>query len=191
MTAHTPLVTTVNSSHREFLSIFLPFMPLHLCTYWSFFPNPLRHPSFSYLLPGFLLCLQVQRLLEVRFLSWRPARVPHFLFSQSASPYNLHFTQWPNSLYVSPAWPVRAGIISCVRAYSITSVVSDSLWPKGLQPARLLWPWDSPGKNTGVGCHALLHGIFPTQGLKPHLLCLLHCRCTLDCWATRQACLIS
>ena len=30
--------------------------------------------------------------------------------------------------------------------------------------------WDSPGKNTGVGCHALLQGIFPTQGLKLHLL---------------------
>ena len=35
-------------------------------------------------------------------------------------------------------------------------------------------PWDSPGKNTAVGCHALLQGIFPTQGWNPHLLCLLH-----------------
>ena len=34
--------------------------------------------------------------------------------------------------------------------------------------------WNSPGKNTGVGCHALLHGIFPTQGSNPCLLCLLH-----------------
>ena len=33
---------------------------------------------------------------------------------------------------------------------------------------------DSPGKNTGVGCHALLQGIFPIQGPKPHLLSLLH-----------------
>ena len=33
-----------------------------------------------------------------------------------------------------------------------------------------------PGKNTGVGCHAVLKGIFLTQGLNPHLLCLLHCR---------------
>ena len=39
---------------------------------------------------------------------------------------------------------------------------------------RLLCPWDSPGKNTGVACHALLHGIFPTHGSNPHLLCLLH-----------------
>ena len=38
------------------------------------------------------------------------------------------------------------------------------LWLYGLQPARLLCPWDSPGKNTGVGCHFLLQGILPTQG---------------------------
>ena len=45
----------------------------------------------------------------------------------------------------------------------------------GLQPSRLLCPWNSPGKSTGVGCHAFLQGIFPTQGSSPHLLlCLLH-----------------
>ena len=53
----------------------------------------------------------------------------------------------------------------------ITSVVSDSLWPHGLQPTRLLCPWNSPSRNTGVGCHFLLQRIFPTQGLN---LCLLH-----------------
>ena len=36
------------------------------------------------------------------------------------------------------------------------SVVSDSMWPHGLQPTRLLHPWDFPGKSTGVGCHRLL-----------------------------------
>ena len=46
------------------------------------------------------------------------------------------------------------------------SVVSDSLQPHGLQPTRLLCPWDFPGKNTGVGCHFLLQGIFLTQGSK-------------------------
>ena len=40
------------------------------------------------------------------------------------------------------------------------SLVSDSLRPHGLQPARLPCPWDSPGKNTGVGCHLLLQEIF-------------------------------
>ena len=47
--------------------------------------------------------------------------------------------------------------------------------------ASLLCPWDSPGKNTGVCCHALLQGIFPTQGLNPNLLCLLHSKRILDC----------
>ena len=54
------------------------------------------------------------------------------------------------------------------------SVVSDSLWPLGSQPASLLCPWDYRGKNTGVGCHFLFQGIFPTQGSKQHLLHLLH-----------------
>ena len=51
--------------------------------------------------------------------------------------------------------------------------MSDSLRPHGLQPARLLCLWDFPGNNTGVGCHFLLQGIFPTQGSNPGLP---HCR---------------
>ena len=43
-----------------------------------------------------------------------------------------------------------------------------------LLPARLLCPRNSPGKNTGVGCHFLFQGIFPTWELNPHLLCLLY-----------------
>ena len=43
-------------------------------------------------------------------------------------------------------------------------------------PTRLLCSWDSPGKNTGVGCYALLQGIFPTQELNTFLWCLLYCR---------------
>ena len=49
-----------------------------------------------------------------------------------------------------------------------------TLRPHGLWPARLLCPWDSPGKNAGADCHALLQGIFPTQGSNLHLLHLLH-----------------
>ena len=52
--------------------------------------------------------------------------------------------------------------------------MSDPLRPYGLQPTKLLCPWDSSGKNTGVYCHALLQGIFSTQGSNLHLLCLLH-----------------
>ena len=51
--------------------------------------------------------------------------------------------------------------------------MSDSLWPLGLYPARLPCPWNSPGKNNGMGWQSLLQGIFPTQGSNPGLL---HCR---------------
>ena len=51
--------------------------------------------------------------------------------------------------------------------------MSDCLQHNRLGPARLLRPWDSPDKNTGVGCH-VLQGIFPTQDSSPGLLCLLH-----------------
>ena len=57
------------------------------------------------------------------------------------------------------------------------SLLPESLQPYGLQPANLLCPWSSPGKNTGVGCHFLLQGIFPTQGLNqglPHCSQILY-----------------
>ena len=41
--------------------------------------------------------------------------------------------------------------------------------PHGLWPAKLLSPWDFPGKHTVVDCHFLLQGIFLTQGLNPDL----------------------
>ena len=47
--------------------------------------------------------------------------------------------------------------------------MSNSLGPHGLQPSRVLCPWNSPGKNTRVGCHFLLQGIFPTRGSNPVL----------------------
>ena len=46
---------------------------------------------------------------------------------------------------------------------SITLVVSNSLLSYGLLPARFLCPWDSPGKNTRVGCHSLLRGTKPAS----------------------------
>ena len=54
------------------------------------------------------------------------------------------------------------------------SVMSDSLRLHGLESTRFLCPWDFPGKDTGLGCHFLLQGIFPTQRSNPHLLYLLH-----------------
>ena len=52
----------------------------------------------------------------------------------------------------------------------ITKSCLTPLQPHGLWPIRLLCPWDPPGKNTGVGCHFLLHGIFLTPGWNLRLL---------------------
>ena len=97
-------------------------------------------------------------------------------------------------LWLSPGpWPSRKGrasqLLQCSdaegssqtqtvsfiwHACEVTSVMSYSLLHYGPQPSRLLCPWYSPGKNTGVGCHLLFQGLFPTQRSNPHLLCLLH-----------------
>ena len=67
-------------------------------------------------------------------------------------------------------------IYGCVCV--IHSVMSYSLRPHGLFPTRLLCPWNSLGKSTGVNCHSLLQGIFLTQGSNSGLL---HCRQILYC----------
>ena len=74
----------------------------------------------------------------------------------------------------------------CCFCCSVTSVVSNfvHVQPYGLQPARLLCPWDFLGKSSGVCCHALLWGIFPTQVSN---LGLLHCRQIFYHWVTREA----
>ena len=55
----------------------------------------------------------------------------------------------------------------------MASVMSDSVTPWTSPPCFLVYG-DSLGKNTGVGCQTLLQGLFPTQGSKPYILCLLH-----------------
>ena len=62
------------------------------------------------------------------------------------------------------------------------SVMSDSVQPHGLQPTRLLHPWDSPGKSTGAGCHCLL---WPMQGTWVQLLVLED---STWCPATKSVC---
>jgi len=82
------------------------------------------------------------------------------------SPFFLSLTLFlHSSSYVFP----QASKLSC------SSHVRLFATPWGpLQPTRLLCPWDSPGKNTAVGCHFLLQGIFLTQGSNLCLLRLLN-----------------
>ena len=60
-----------------------------------------------------------------------------------------------------------------IKSFPVVVQSPSRVWllqPNRLQPAGLRSPWDFPGKNTGVGCHFLLQGIFPTQWLNPSLL---------------------
>ena len=84
------------------------------------------------------------------------------------------------------------GIILCIHKKFPDSSSLDCMCESVLSHVRpfvTLWtgarqappPWDSPGKNTGVGCCFLLQGIFPTQESNLRLLRLLHCRWILYC----------
>ena len=110
----------------------------------------------------------------------------HSIFSQ---PTNSHDCFTPSHLCsdsnIFPLWVVNFAIpmVTVLFLFSIAlwqyflsflllllfshSVVSNSLWPQRLQPARILCPWDFPYKNTGVGCHFLLQRIFLMQELNP------------------------
>ena len=84
---------------------------------------------------------------------------------------SLFCKQHPSSLQKN--LPIQYECV-CVCVCVNGLVVSNFCDPHGLQPTRLPSPQNSPGKNTGVGSHSLLQGIFSTQGLNPveHL----HCR---------------
>ena len=80
---------------------------------------------------------------SVRPQRQKPTRLPPSLgFSRQEHWSGLPF---PSPMHENEKWKW-----SC-------SVMSNSSWPHGLQPTRLLHPWDFPGKSTGVGCHCLLH----------------------------------
>ena len=70
-------------------------------------------------------------------------------------------------------WPHGGKPGFCVKKSKSESVSRSPVWHYELKPARLLCPWDSLGKNTGVGCHFFLQGILQTQESN---LGLLHCR---------------
>ena len=85
--------------------------------------------------------------------SWKPTPVSHGAKSDRG--------EIPGASVSPPA-----DVVCCLAAKSCVS----HLRPRGLWPTQLLWPGDSPGKNTGVGCPFLLQGIFLSQGSTPHLL---------------------
>ena len=80
---------------------------------------------------------------------------------------------------LQPEPPEKLRILFLLHMYNcLPEVLVTQSCPTLWDPmdARLLRPWDFRGKSIGVGCHFLLQGTFPTQGLNPGLL---HCRQTL------------
>ena len=109
-----------------------------------------------------------------------------FFFHSYLPPYSLRETlcdYMSTDLTFSPRkWQAAEGTglvyerMAIIGVSAVCLVMSDSMWSLGLEPARLLCPWNFPGKNTAVDCHFLFQGIFPIQELNPCLLCLLHRR---------------
>ena len=85
---------------------------------------------------------------------------------------------WCASTFIYWSACVHAQSLSCVQLFATPWTVA----------RQVSLSWDSPGKNTGVGYHFLLQGIFQTQGLNLHLLRLLHCWWILYHCATWEAC---
>ena len=78
-------------------------------------------------------------------------------------------------------WPTRVVLHPCLFTVCVcvcvcVCCVFNSLWPYGLWLARLLCPWNFPGKITELGCHVLFQGIFLTRESNLHLLGLLRCQ---------------
>ena len=94
-------------------------------------PDPQCPENFTYAVPSAWNTLF--SLSRVDFACFRSAQIlPHFLPLTTSNSF-------------------KTPLLRCCQ---VTSVVSDTVWPHRRQPTRL--PWDSPGKNTGVGCHFLL-----------------------------------
>ena len=78
-----------------------------------------------------------------------------------------HDQKWTQSSVLHEGLHIERGMCACTFAKSLQPI----LWTVARQCVCL---WDSPGNSNGVGCHALLQGIFPTKRSSLHLLCLLH-----------------
>ena len=104
----------------------------------------------------------------VSTIQQRESAIPIHIFPLIWFPSHLGHHRAMSRIPCSTQWV----LIAC--ASQVPSVVSNFLQPYGLQPAKLLCPWDSPGKNIGVGCCALLQGTFLTQGSNLLHLRLLH-----------------
>ena len=169
------MTALASQNHHHLPDVMLLPSLLLLCTALPSACSNTSHPS-KPMLPN-LLCEEVPGLFpsRVHCSSFRSPLFVHAIGSRSHQIVIMYFHisfSHQRKLYCEYLWGKESGSFASSKLFLLScSVMSDSLWPHKLQPARLLWTWDFPGKNTRVGCHFLLQGIFPTQGLNP---CLLH-----------------
>ena len=90
--------------------------------------------------------------LQSKLITPSCAHFPHFLHISILARLSLDH----HYLFAFPSLSFLLQSIGWTVPYQVTSVVSNSVRPHRQQPTRLSCPWDSPGKNTGVGCHFLL-----------------------------------
>ena len=113
----------------------------------------------SFLMFGFRCRTEFRNELRSCIKIWKTYRINWKQFKHSSA----------NTRIITLGWKWKCQLLSRVQPFVTPSTVA----------SRLPCPWDSPGRSTGVGCHFLLQGIFPTQGLNPGLL---HCRQILYHW---------
>ena len=124
--------------------------------------------------------LEKEKATHSSILAWRIPRTEEHVRLQSMGSQSrtwlsnfTYFTYWM-ALWFAPLSSVwERSSWSEPLLLLLSHFSCDSVWPHGLQPTRLLYPWDSPGESTGVGCHCLLQKIFPNQGSIPGFP---HCR---------------
>ena len=113
---------------------------------------------------------RVSRVAPATWINCSALFSSHLLYSLTPVIFSSHLWSPPrNSCWVLKQKCSSFKVICC--CCSVAKLCPPLLWRHGLQTARLLCPWDFSGKNTRVGCHFILQGIFPTQGLNS---CLLH-----------------
>ena len=129
-----PLLLPCKQAHQDHVSRFRIFVLIYdicssLLTYFTLYDR----------LQGSSTSLELTQMCSFLWLIFHCVYIPQLLY-----PF---ICQWTSRL------------LPCLKSVKwkwSRSVVSDSLQPHGLWPTRLLHPWDSPGKSTGVGCHLLL-----------------------------------
>ena len=139
-----------------------PSMGFSRQEYWSGVPLPSPQQKSRY----FLILQQISIAQKKRFISRLIGNVDFSSFQVN----NLEILHTPSNT-TQPVPSINRFWYN--ESESEVPQSCPTLQPHGLWPTRLLRPWDSPGKSTGVGCHFLLQEIFSTQGSNPGLP---HCR---------------